>query len=102
MAEAAQREEDPKFLCTAQVLVTAKEECLGVDAAMLTIVEDELPIAKYMKKKRWRTTAYYPSYIYLLGVEEEETTQEEDWESERRDKKSTIFRGKVLQQWCHN
>ena len=58
-AEAVQRGEDPKFLCTAQKSAAAKEERLGVDAATLAIMEDELPIAKKIKKKRrWMTTEH--------------------------------------------
>ena len=62
-----QKGEDPKFLCTAQKLATAKEEHLGVDTATLAIMEDKLPIAKKMKKKRRRMTMGYPNY-----AEEEE------------------------------
>ena len=73
MAEAVQRGEDPESLRTAQKLAAAEEECLGVDAATLEIVEDELPIAERMKKKRRQMTTGHPSY-----AEEEDTPPEVD------------------------
>ena len=36
----------------ARVLASTEDECMRVDAAMATMVEDELPIAKQIKK-RW-------------------------------------------------
>ena len=54
--EAVRREEDPKSLSTAQKLAAVEEERLGVDAATLAIMEDELPIAKRIKKRRQMTT----------------------------------------------
>ena len=60
-AEAVQRGEDPESLQTAQKLAAAEEERLGVDAATLVIMEDELPIAERMKKKR-RMTTVCPNY----------------------------------------
>ena len=65
--EALQRGEDPEFFCAAQKLVVAEEERLEVDAATLAIVEDKLPIAERMKKKRRRMTRKHPNY-----AEEEE------------------------------
>ena len=62
-----QRGEDPESLCTAQRLAAVEEERLGVDTATLAIMEDKLPIAKKMKKKRRRMTMGYPNY-----AEEEE------------------------------
>ena len=73
MAEAVRRGEDPKSLHTAQRLAVAEEERLGVDVATLAIVEDKLPIAKRMKKKRRWTTTGYPSY-----AEEVDTPPEDD------------------------
>ena len=68
--------EDPEPLQATQELATAEEECLGVDVALLAIVEDELPIMEHMKKKSRRITADYPSYM-----EEEETSQRDNQES---------------------
>ena len=58
----------------------SEEEHLGVGAASLEIMWDELPITDQMKKKR-QTTTEHPSYM------EVEETQEEDWES-REDEES--------------
>ena len=76
MADAVQRGKDPESLHTAQRLAAAEEECLGVDAATLAIMEDKLPISEKMKKKRRLTTMGCPSY-----AEEEDTLPEEDGES---------------------
>ena len=57
------RGEDPESLHAAQKLAAAEEERLGVDAATLAIVEDELPIAERMKKKRRRTTTEHPTML---------------------------------------
>ena len=75
MAEAVQRGEDSKSLCTAHRFAAAEEEHLGVDRATLATVEDKLPITKRMKKKkkRRRTTTGRMSY-----AEEEDTPSEED------------------------
>ena len=73
MAEGVRRGEDPKSFCKAQRLAMVEEEHLGVDVATLAIMEDELLIAKRMKKKRrWRTTGH------LSYAEEEDTPLEED------------------------
>ena len=49
---AERRGEDLDSLQPNQALARAKEEYLGVDAAMLTIVIDELPIMEQMTKQR--------------------------------------------------
>ena len=68
MAEVVRRGEDPVSLRTAQKLAAAEEEHLGVDAATLSIVEDELLIAKRMKKKKRWTIMGHLNYA---GGEEE-------------------------------
>ena len=78
-AEAVRRGEDPKSLCTAQKLAVAEEEYLGVDTATLAIMEDELPIAKRIKKKRRRMTMGHPNY-----AEEEEKGYESRGDEEPR------------------
>ena len=56
MAEAVRRRKYPESLSTAQRLAIAEEECLGIDATTLAIMEDKLPITKRMKRKRrWMT-----------------------------------------------
>ena len=52
MTEAVWRGEDPKPFCAAQALVVAEEKHLGVDAVILAIVGDELPITELIKKRR--------------------------------------------------
>ena len=73
MVGAVWKGKDPKSLCTAQMLVVAKEESLGVNVATVTIMEYELPIAIQMKKKRRQTTAEHLSYMASLEMVEEET-----------------------------
>ena len=68
IAEAVWSREDPKFLCTAQRLAAAEEEHLGVDTTTLVIVENEIPIAKRMEKKRRQIITGHPNY----AAEEEE------------------------------
>ena len=68
MAEAVQSGEDPKSLRTAQRLAAAEEEHLGVDTTTLVIVENEIPIAKRMEKKRRQIITGHPNY----AAEEEE------------------------------
>ena len=63
MAEAVRRGEDPKSLCIAQRLAATEEKSLGVDTAMLEIVEDKILIAKIMKKKRRWIDIVCPNYV---------------------------------------
>ena len=46
MVKAVVRGEDPESLHTAQALTVAEEKHLGVDAATLAIMEDELLISE--------------------------------------------------------
>ena len=65
-----QRAEDPESISTTKRLAAAKEKCLRIDAAILTIVEDEFLIAERMKKSKQMTTDH-PSYMGPPRLEEE-------------------------------
>ena len=54
MVEALRTGKDTKLFCAAHALAMAQEEYLGVDAVLLAIIEDKLPITEQIKRKRRR------------------------------------------------
>ena len=75
-----QWEEDPESLHTTQTLAFTEKECLGVDAAILKMMQDEILITEQTKKRRQLAGDHQggsPRYMDPLEKEEEVMLQED-------------------------
>ena len=67
-----------------------EEDFLGVDATILEIVENELPIMKWVEKRRW-TTVDHPHYLDTSDKKREEHMESgRDMGSERSPQDGTV------------
>ena len=80
--EVVQSREELESLCTGWVLASTKEECLGMDALMLTMVEDECSITKQMKNRKNRARDQLGGGLCYV---EQPKKEEEEFEEENLD-----------------